>query len=68
MCFKSKTISAPALQEAPPPPSENDKAIQDALEKERLEAQKRKGRASTILTSGQGLTETATTQKTLLGQ
>jgi len=52
---------------APAPPQKSDADVQAAMEKERALARLRKGRSSTILTSGLGL-EDAGTKKTLLGQ
>jgi len=69
MCFKSNTVSAPAIQQAPAPPKETDKEIDDVVNKERELARRRKGKKSTILTSGMGLPDTNTgQQKQLLGQ
>lgn len=58
--------SAPAVQPAPDPPAKNDAAVQASMEKERALARLRRGRSSTILTSGLGL-EDPGTKKTLLG-
>lgn len=59
----------PAVQKIEDPPAVTDPAIAAALEKERLLARKKKGRASTILSQGE---ETQATpqqgQKTLLGE
>jgi len=53
----------------PPPPTRADPAIEEARRKQRLVARQRQGRASTILTSGQGvLGEAPVRRKTLLGQ
>ena len=48
-------------------PSKSDAEVQAAMEKERTLARLRKGRSSTILTSGTGLAEGGG-GKTLLGQ
>jgi len=51
----------------PPPPAIADEAVGDAAEIERL--RKRRGRAATLLTSGEGITSVAdVARKTLLGQ
>ena len=68
-----KTPSLPPPPPAPPVPKRDDKATQQAMEearkKQRLVARLRRGRASTILTSGQGvLGEAPISRKTLLGQ
>jgi hypothetical protein len=61
--------AAPAAPEPPPPPPDRgDADVQLAARKERLRQSKSQGRASTILTSGQGVTDEATpVKKTLLG-
>ena len=47
--------SAPSLPpEPPPPPTPEDPAIEEARRKRLMSEQKRKGRASTILTGGLG--------------
>jgi hypothetical protein len=48
-------------------PDESDAEVQAAKEKERKLARLRKGRSSTILTSGQGLGDNNSNGKTLLG-
>jgi hypothetical protein len=66
-----KAPDTPAIQKAEeaPPPKEDDAAIKDAAAKDRELEKKRKGRASTILTGGEGDTSTApTTRKILLGE
>jgi hypothetical protein len=50
MCF-----SSPSVQPAPPMPSQSDAEVQAAMEKERALARLRRGRRSTILTSGLGV-------------
>lgn len=57
-------FSSPKLQSTPAVPAEDDAAVQEAIEKERELAQKRRGRRSTILTGSQGVED----KKTLLGQ
>jgi len=61
--------STPSVPTPPPAPSMADPAVEEARRKQ-IEAQKRaKGRASTILTGGQGDTTTPELgKKTLLGQ
>lgn len=54
---------APAVE----PPKASDAEVQAAMEKERALARKRKGRSSTILTGGTGLTDTAPQGAILLG-
>ena len=64
--FSSPSIPAPAP--APPPPTRSDPDVQGAAIDARRRLAARSGRASTILTSGQGVTdETPSTTKTLLG-
>jgi len=63
----------PSLPPPPPVPKRGDEATEQAMEearrKQRLAARLRRGRASTILTSGQGvLGEAPISRKTLLGQ
>jgi len=64
----------PSPPPPPPPPAEppayNDKARAEEIAAQQAEIRrKRKGRASTILTGSQGLTEAETLQKkTLLGE
>lgn len=61
--------AAPKAPAAPlPPPDRGDEDIQLAARNERLRQAGTQGRASTILTSGQGVTdETTPVKKTLLG-
>ena len=61
--------AAPTPPPAPlPPPDRGDEDIQLAARNERLRQAGTQGRASTILTSGQGVTdETTPVKKTLLG-
>jgi len=54
-------------QPATAAPAESDSEVQAAKEKERALARLRRGRGATILTSGQGLGDTTTGGKTLLG-
>ena len=52
----------------PPPPDRSDVDVQMAARNERLRQASTQGRASTVLTSGQGVTDEATpVKKTLLG-
>ncbi len=61
--------SPPKPPKLPPVPSRDDEAVAEARRRQRLAARLRKGRASTILTSGQGvLGEAPVVRKTLLGQ
>lgn len=63
--FKSKT---PKVQPAPPPPTDNSAEVRDAAEAERVRTQMMRGRASTVLTGGEGDTsEAETAKKKLLG-
>lgn len=53
----------------PPPPERSDEEVRAAAREQRRISAQAKGRASTILTSGQGVTdEVATKQKKLLGE
>jgi hypothetical protein len=54
------------LPEMPDPTIEENEAAQEAMEKEKKIAKKKKGRASTILTSQQGLIEDANVVKPTL--
>ena len=68
MGFIGGSASPPPVYYAPPPPTENDAEIKAAKAKEAEILRKQRGRASTLLTSGLGVTEQAPTQKkTLLG-
>lgn len=59
----------PAPPLPPPPPALTDKAVSDAAATAQARARAAAGYRSTIATSGQGVTQPATTQfKTLLGQ
>ena len=59
---------SPPVQPYVAPPKQGDPAVQEAIRKEKELAIKRKGRQSTILTSSQGLGDSGTGKKTLLGQ
>ena len=64
--FSSPSIPAP--EPAPPPPTRSDPEVQNAAIDARRRMAARTGRASTILTSGQGVKDdTPSTTKTLLG-
>ncbi len=53
----------------PPPPEKDDSEVQAAAAAERERQRKARGRASTILTGGEGLTTNASTaRKQLLGE
>lgn len=59
---------APAPPAPPsPPPERNDAEVAEAARLERVRRSSARGRASTILTSGQGVAESGTAAKTLLG-
>ena len=62
--------SKPApLPPPPPPPKREDPSVKAAAEKERKRMLAKKGRKSTMLTGGLGVTEDAPVEKTsLLGQ
>lgn len=71
----SSMFSSPKMPEAPPPPPKppalDESKQNEAAEAERAERMKRQqvGRASTILTGGQGTSETASvSRKVLLGE
>jgi hypothetical protein len=64
-CFGGGGTTRIITQEEPP--SNKDKEVQAAKEKERELARMRRGRSSTILTSGAGLSDSSS-KKTLLGQ
>ena len=71
MCmFSSPSMPAAPPPPAPPaPPKDVDPAISAAKEDERRRAALARGRSSTILTGGRGLTsEPRTAGKSLLGQ
>lgn len=62
---------APAAAPAPPPPppERSDEEVQQAAREERLRRSKAQGRASTILTSGQGAPDSGSAGVvTLLGE
>lgn len=44
---------------APPPPTQEDPAVEEARRREIIAAQRARGRAATILTSGQGVADDA---------
>lgn len=59
----------PKVDPPPPVPQVTDPAVEDAARRARQAEGKRKGRRSTLLTGGQGVTEDANVaKKTLLGQ
>lgn len=55
--MSSGSAPAPVVQETP---KKTDPAVQEAIEKERELARKRRGRRSTILTGPQGVQEKGT--------
>lgn len=57
-------VSKPAPIQAPP--TQNDAAIEEARRREIVAAQRARGRAATILTSGQGDTQDAPTARRML--
>lgn len=71
MCFSQpKAPSLPPATAAPAPVDTTDASgadAQAAAKKRQQQAKLAKGAASTILTSGMGLTNPATTKKTILG-
>ena len=71
MCFfgKSSTPAPPPDPEPPPPaPTRDDPEVVDAQRSARKRQISAKGRSSTLLTGGQGVTDEANTGlKTLLG-
>ena len=68
MLFGGGTPSLPPVQQLPPVPQYTDPSIQAAALAQQTAAANSRGRQSTILTSGQGDTSVATTnRKSLLG-
>ena len=66
MCFSSPSM--PAVQPAPPVATQQDAAVQAALDAERKRRAMAAGKASTIMTGPQGVTAPASyAPKTLLG-
>jgi hypothetical protein len=66
---KPSTPDLPAIVAATPqpsPPSRDDDAVQEARRKELANAARRRGRASTILTSGSGDTSEAPVGRRML--
>ena len=59
-------FSAPSMPAVAPPPKMDDGAVQAAAEAERRRAANAKGRASTILTGGAGVTDPAPVEKPAL--
>jgi hypothetical protein len=49
-----------------PPPTQEDPAVEEARRREIIQAQRARGRAATILTSGQGVAEDAPTARRML--
>jgi len=69
MGFMRGGSSPPPIVYTPPPPTVNDAEIQAAKAKEAELLRKQRGRKSTWLTGGEGVTEEAPLQrKTLLGE
>jgi hypothetical protein len=65
----SSLFSKPKVPPPPPPPSQDDAARRAAEQAARRQRAGATGRASTILTSGMGVSESApTASKVLLGQ
>jgi hypothetical protein len=62
--FPSKSVSIPPAVAAP---TVDDSAVKEAAQAETDKIKKRRGMASTIATSAEGLTSTPTTLKTTLG-
>jgi len=60
--------STPAPIAPPAPPKRSDAEVQTAAREERLRRSKAQGRASTVLTGGQGVDTAGPAAKTLLGQ
>ena len=68
-------LKAPMMAEMPPPPAvDPEVAAKEAASEAKLAAEKKKaissrmkGRGGTILTGGEGITEEATTGKSVLG-
>ena len=67
--FGVSSPSPPAVTPAPPIPTDDTAEVQAAKQAEADRIRKLKGRKSTILTSGQGVTgEAETGKKSLLGE
>jgi hypothetical protein len=69
--FSSPKVSMPALQPMPQAPTDEESKAEmaEAARKQRIAAQLAKGRASTLLTEGWGVSEKAPTRlKELFGQ
>ncbi len=65
--FSKPKIPEPIMPPAPPPPAAEDTAAKEAAAREAERIKKRKGYASTIATSEQGLTTAPTVLKEKLG-
>jgi hypothetical protein len=63
----SPAADLPPPPQLPPPPTKDDADVEKRREEIRLAALKRKGRASTILTSGLGDTSLASLGRATLG-
>lgn len=61
-------FAPPRPASPPPPPTVDDEAVEEARRKELLARRNRLGRASTILTSGQGASGANVNRKSLLGE
>lgn len=69
MSFGGGGSPAPKPVAAVEPPKVTDPAVQEAIEKEKALARRRKGRGSTLITGTQGLVgEEKAQKKTLLGE
>lgn len=62
----TELIGGKAEQPAPAPPTVNDDSVQAAAEAERKRRALARGRAATIMTSGQGVSEYAPTSAAAL--
>ena len=65
--FSKPKMPEPIMPPAPPPPAAEDTAAKEAAAREAEKIRKRKGMASTIATSGQGITTAPTVLKEKLG-
>ncbi len=66
--FSKPKMPEPIIAPPPPPPAADDMAAKEAAAREAERIRKRKGAASTIMTSPSGVTEAPTVLKQKLGE